>query len=79
MCVEGTLHLRNHLAVRSILRERADLRDRYGAVKTELARDPGMSIETYLALKSPVLQEVLALSDLTDAEKEAILALNTSF
>ncbi|MBW9121653.1 GrpB family protein [Microbacterium trichothecenolyticum] len=79
VCVEGTLHLRNHLAVRAILRERADLRDRYGAVKTEIARDPGMSIETYLALKSPVLQEVLALSDLTEAEKLSILALNTGF
>ena len=79
VCVEGTLHLRNHLAVRAILRERVDLRDRYAAVKTELAGDPSMDIETYLALKSPVLQEVLELSDLTDAEKRAILALNTSF
>jgi GrpB-like predicted nucleotidyltransferase (UPF0157 family) len=77
VCVEGTLHLRNHLAVRAILRERSDLRDRYGAVKTELARDPAMDIATYLARKSPVLQEVLAMSDLTDAEKRAILALNT--
>ncbi|MFK4836445.1 GrpB family protein [Microbacterium sp. ZW T2_14] len=77
VCVEGTLHLRNHLAVRAILRERPDLRDRYGAIKTELARDPTMNIEQYLALKSPVLQDVLALSDLTDAEKRAILAVNT--
>ena len=77
ICVEGTLHLRNHLAVRAILRERPELRDRYGSIKTELARDPAMDIERYLALKSPVLQEVLALSDLTDAEKRAILALNT--
>lgn len=77
VCVEGTLHLRNHLAVRAILRERSDLRDRYGAVKTELARDPAMDIGTYLARKSPVLQEVLAMSDLTDAEMRAILALNT--
>ena len=77
VCVQGTLHLRNHLAVRTILRERADLRDRYGAIKTELARDPTMDIERYLALKSPVLQEVLTLSDLTDAEKREILALNT--
>lgn len=38
-----------------------------------------MDIETYLALKSPVLQEVLVLSYLTDAEKHAILAVNTSF
>ncbi|GAA5085355.1 GrpB family protein [Microbacterium yannicii] len=78
VCVEGTLHLRNHLAMRAILRERQDLRDRYGAVKTELARDPAMDIERYIALKSPVLQEVLALSDLTDAEMRAILTLNTS-
>ncbi|WP_109208620.1 MULTISPECIES: GrpB family protein [Microbacterium] len=76
VCVAGTLHLRNHLAVRKILRERDDLRDRYGAVKTQLAREPSMDIETYLALKSPILQEVLALSELTDAEKQAILALN---
>ena len=77
VCVDGTLHLRNHLAVRSILRTRSDLRDLYGAVKTELAQDPAMDIETYLARKSPVLQKVLALSDLTDAEKRAILELNT--
>lgn len=77
ICIEGTLHLRNHLAVRAILRERPDLRDRYGAIKTQLARDPAMDIERYLALKSPVLQEVLAMSDLTDAEKRAIFALNT--
>jgi len=76
ICVEGTLHLRNHLAVRAILRARPDLRDRYGTIKTALAQDPAMDIERYLALKSPVLQEVLALSDLTDAEKRAILALN---
>lgn len=77
VCVDGTLHLRNHLAVRSILRTRSDLRDRYGAVKRELADDPAMDIDTYLARKSPILQEILALSDLTDDEKRAILALNT--
>jgi hypothetical protein len=36
-----------------------------------------MDIDTYLARKSPILQEILALSDLTDDEKRAILALNT--
>lgn len=79
VCVENTLHLRNHLAVRKILRERPDLRDRYGAVKTQLASDPTMDIPKYLALKSPVLQEILALSDLTEAEKREILELNTGF
>jgi len=41
------------------------------------AEDPDLEIGAYLAGKSPVLQEVLAESDLTDAEKDAILRLNT--
>jgi GrpB-like predicted nucleotidyltransferase (UPF0157 family) len=77
VCVDGTLHLRNHLAVRSVLRARPDLRDRYGAIKTRLSQNPGMDIATYLAGKSGVLQEVLALSGFTDEEKNTILDLNT--
>jgi GrpB-like predicted nucleotidyltransferase (UPF0157 family) len=76
VCVEGTLHLRNHLAVRDILRRRADLRHRYAAVKIELAGDPDMDIVTYTAKKSGVLQDVLAESDLSAEEKARILALN---
>ncbi|GAA3831182.1 GrpB family protein [Brevibacterium ammoniilyticum] len=78
VCVDGTLHLRNHLAVRDILRRRADFRERYGAVKVELARDPEIDITTYIAKKSDVLQDVLAASDLSDEEKALILKLNTS-
>lgn len=77
VCVEGTLHVRNHLAVRDVLRARPDLRDRYGAVKTALAADPTMDIPRYVAGKSDVLQEVLALSDLTAAEKDELYRLNT--
>lgn len=77
VCVDGTLHLRNHLAVRRVLRENVELRDRYGAVKSALASKPDMDIEAYLAGKSEVLQDVLALSDLTDDEKARILRLNT--
>lgn len=76
VCVEGTLHVRNHLAVREVLRSRADLRDRYGAVKTELARRPDMDIDTYIAAKSGVLQEVLAASGLSVKERATIFALN---
>ena len=77
VCVDGTLHLRNHLAVRRVLRENDELRGRYAAVKLELASDPAMDIDAYLAGKSAVLQEVLALSDLTPDEKDRILRLNT--
>lgn len=77
LCVAGTLHVRNHLAVRDVLRARPDLRERYGTVKLQLARRPGMDIHRYLAGKSAILQEVLAMSDLTAEEKQTILELNT--
>ncbi len=76
VCQAGTLHVRNHLAVREVLRRRDDLRDEYAAVKLALATDPEMDIDTYLARKSAVLQKVLAESDLTEDERRTIWALN---
>lgn len=76
VCVAGTLNLRNHLAVRDVLRSRPDLREAYAAVKLRLAADPAMDIDTYIAGKSAVLQQVLAESDLTAEEKLEILLLN---
>lgn len=75
--VRGTLHVRNHLAVRDALRSSAELRDRYARVKVDLAADPGIGIDRYIAGKSAVLQEVVMASDLTPAEKRAIFELNT--
>jgi GrpB-like predicted nucleotidyltransferase (UPF0157 family) len=77
LCVADTLHVRNHLAVRDVLREHPDLRDRYGAVKLQLASEPAMDIHRYLAGKSMILQEILGLSSLTAEEKQAIFKLNT--
>ncbi|QBX55120.1 GrpB family protein [Nocardioides seonyuensis] len=76
VCLRDTLNVRNHLAVRDVLRARPDLRDEYAAVKLSLAADPGMDIDTYIARKSAVLQEVLAASDLTEEERLQILRLN---
>ena len=76
VCVRGALAVRNHLAVRDVLRSRPDLRDEYAAVKVALADDPDMDIDTYIAGKSAVLQEVLAASDLTDDERQQVLRLN---
>ncbi|MFC8597841.1 GrpB family protein [Isoptericola sp. NPDC057191] len=76
VCARGTLHVRNHLAVRDVLRRRDDLRDEYGAVKLALAADPTMEIERYLAGKSAVLQKVLAESDLTPDELRQVLRAN---
>lgn len=76
VCAVGVLAVRNHLAVRDVLRRRPDLRDEYGAVKRALADDPTMDMGRYLAGKSAVLQKVLAESDLTADERAAILRLN---
>lgn len=76
VCAAGTLSVRNHLAVREVLRRRDDLRDEYAAVKSSLAANPEMDIETYLARKSTVLQKVLAESDLTEDERLRIWKLN---
>ena len=76
VCRAGSLHVRNHLAVRDALRSRPDLREEYAAVKLALAADPDMDIDTYIARKSAVLQKVLAMSDLTDDERLQILRLN---
>jgi GrpB-like predicted nucleotidyltransferase (UPF0157 family) len=78
VCVSGSLHLRNHLSVRDVLRRRPDLRERYGAVKLALARDPYIDMTEYVAGKSDVLQAVLEQSDLTDSERSAIRTMNSA-
>ncbi len=79
VCAAGTPNVRNHLAVRDVLRSRTDLRDAYAAVKRALAADPAMDIDTYIAGKSAVLQEVLdASGELDDDELAAIRRLNES-
>lgn len=77
VCEAGSLNVRNHLAVRDVLRKRDDLRDRYAAVKIALAADPASDINTYIEGKTDVLQMVLAESPLlTPAELRQIEALN---
>ena len=76
VCRRGSLNVRNHLAVRDVLRVREDLRDEYAAVKLALAADPAMDIDTYIAGKSAVLQKVLVVSKFSDDERFQILRLN---
>jgi GrpB-like predicted nucleotidyltransferase (UPF0157 family) len=77
VCTAGTANVRNHLAVRDVLRSREDLREAYAAVKVALAADPEMDIDTYIAGKSGVLQQVLEASGrLSPEELDAIRRLN---
>jgi GrpB-like predicted nucleotidyltransferase (UPF0157 family) len=69
--VDGSLSLRNHLAVRDTLRARPQLRDRYAAEKKRVGMT-ARSIEEYGKGKNAVIQEILAAAGLTDAERASI-------
>jgi hypothetical protein len=70
--------LRNHLTVREVLRLRADLRDEYAAVKSALAADPDIDIDTYIAGKSAILQRILAVGGVGAEDRLRILRVNDS-
>jgi GrpB-like predicted nucleotidyltransferase (UPF0157 family) len=73
--VGGSIALRNHLAVRDVLRADPDLRDRYAALKAELATATD-DIDEYTSAKGHVLQDVLAAAGLPAEELAAIEEVN---
>jgi GrpB-like predicted nucleotidyltransferase (UPF0157 family) len=71
--VDGCLSLRNHLAVRHVLRADPDLRREYGELKKQLAqRFTKEQIDQYVEGKSVVIQRVLAAAGIEDEELTAI-------
>lgn len=68
---EGSLALRNHLAVRDQLRREVALRDEYAALKRSIAASVH-DIDEYVEKKSSFLSVVLAQAGLTAEEREAI-------
>ncbi len=69
--VQGSLSLRNHLAVRDILRVDAGLRDQYAAVKRRVGAVAD-GIDEYGRGKNAMVQRILATAGLTAAERAAI-------
>lgn len=69
--VNGCLSLRNHLAVRDLLRADAALRAEYAAVKRE-AGARSADIDEYGQAKSPTVQKILAAAGLTEADLASI-------
>jgi GrpB-like predicted nucleotidyltransferase (UPF0157 family) len=69
--VDGSLSLRNHLAVRDALRADADLREQYAAVKRR-ASATAANIDDYGRQKNAMVQRILAAAGLTDAERASI-------
>lgn len=71
--VEGSLSLRNHLAVRDILRRDSQLRDEYAVVKRQVGA-AAATIDEYGRGKNAMIQKILGAAGLTDAERASINA-----
>lgn len=69
--VAASLSLRNHLAVRDVLRKDAVLRDEYSAVKRHVAARAG-DIDEYGAGKDFMVQRLLEAAGFTEAERSSI-------
>jgi GrpB-like predicted nucleotidyltransferase (UPF0157 family) len=69
--VEGSLSLKNHLAVRDTLRNNPGLRERYAAVKRQVGATAA-NIDEYGRGKEAIVQEILAAAGLSDAERASI-------
>lgn len=71
--VQDSLSLRNHLAVRDILRADPGLREQYAAVK-RMVGATAASIDEYGRGKNTMVQQILAAAGLTAAERASINA-----
>jgi GrpB-like predicted nucleotidyltransferase (UPF0157 family) len=69
--VDGCLSLRNHLAVRDVLRADSALRDEYAAVKRR-AGIRAANIDEYGRAKTGMVQKILAAAGLTAVERASI-------
>lgn len=71
--VEGSLGLRNHLALRDVLRLDAALRDEYALVKRRAAVSSA-DMDAYVAAKNEIVQRILAAAGMTPEERSTIEA-----
>ena len=63
--------MRNHLAVREVLRADPDLREEYAAVK-RMVGATAANIDEYGAGKNAMVQKILAAAGLSEAERSTI-------
>jgi GrpB-like predicted nucleotidyltransferase (UPF0157 family) len=75
-CVEGSVHLRNHLALRDRLRIDSVAAAEYGALKRQLAQRFPDDIDAYVAGKCEVILRVLAASGFSEGEMADIRGVN---
>ena len=65
---KGSLVSRANLAVRDTLRKNDALRDKYGMVKKELAKETYYHVNAYSQAKNPIIREILKEAGWTDEE-----------
>ena len=71
--INGSLALKNHLAVRDALRGSPALREKYAAVKKRIGATAA-DIDEYGRGKNAVVREILAAAGLSESERAAIAA-----
>ena len=76
VCLEGSLGLRNHLAVRDFLRKHAESALAYGDTKRRLAVRFPDDIDSYVAGKSECLARILLAAGFSSEEVDSIYAIN---
>ncbi|KAI9901073.1 hypothetical protein N3K66_002890 [Trichothecium roseum] len=74
---EGCSALRNHLDVRRVLTEDAELRDEYGRIKAELAGVEFESMHGYVCGKTEVLCKILRRAGWGEDELEPLIRANS--
>jgi GrpB-like predicted nucleotidyltransferase (UPF0157 family) len=72
LCPQGSLGLRNHLAVRDYLRATPAARAEYGTLKQRLAAGVGHDIDAYVAGKSDFISHILTTQGLNTDDIVAI-------
>ena len=75
-CVQGSLGLENHLAVRGYLRLHPDQANAYGELKKRLAQQFPHDIDSYIAGKTDFILEILRVCDFERSHIESIEQIN---
>jgi len=76
VCLKGSLALRNHLALRKILRSHPDSAVEYGKLKKQLARQCSNDIDAYVEGKTGFIVSLLKKSGFTNIELSEISGVN---
>ena len=76
VCINGSIALRNHLALRDFLREDPEKAGEYGKLKKRLVADNPFDIDVYIKNKTPFILEILNTAGFDESALEEIRKTN---